>query len=85
MAVSAFWARGFIILSVGFAVVVLLCGAALVLFASEKMTAGMDRLGENLGLSEGLLGLLTALGANAPEISAAVTALLSGRMTWAMA
>jgi cation:H+ antiporter len=57
---------------------VLLCGAALVLFASEKMTAGIDRLGENLGLSEGLLGLLTALGANAPEISAAVTALLSG-------
>ncbi len=58
--------------------VVLLCGAALVLFASAKMTAGLDRLGENLGLSEGLLGLLTALGANAPEISAAVTALLSG-------
>jgi cation:H+ antiporter len=57
---------------------VLLCGAALVLFASAKMTAGMDRLGENLGLSEGLLGLLTALGANTPEISAAVTALLSG-------
>jgi cation:H+ antiporter len=57
---------------------VLLCGAALVLFASEKMTAGIDRLGENLGLSEGLLGLLTALGANAPEISAAITALLSG-------
>ena len=56
----------------------LLCGAALVLFASAKMTAGLDRLGENLGLSEGLLGLLTALGANAPEISAAVTALLSG-------
>jgi cation:H+ antiporter len=59
-------------------VVVLLCGAALVLFASAKMTKGLDRLGENLGLSEGLLGLLTALGANAPEISAAVTALLSG-------
>ena len=58
--------------------VVLLGGAALVLFASERMTAGMDRLGKNLGLSEGLLGLLTALGANAPEISAAVTALLSG-------
>lgn len=70
--------KAFIILSVGFAVVVLLCGAALVLFASAKMTAGLDRLGENLGLSEGLLGLLTALGANAPEISAAVTALLSG-------
>lgn len=78
MVVPGLYARGFIILSVGFAVVVLLCGAALVLFASEKMTAGMDRLGENLGLSEGLLGLLTALGANAPEISAAVTALLSG-------
>ncbi len=57
---------------------VLLSGAALVLLASVPLTQGLDRLGELLGISEGLLGLLTALGANAPEITAAITALLSG-------
>jgi cation:H+ antiporter len=57
---------------------VLLSGAALVLFASVRLTHGLDRLGEQFGLSEGLLGLLTALGANSPEIAAAVTALMSG-------
>src|ERR1700716_1215379 len=31
-----------------------------------------------MGLAAGLVGLLTALGADAPEISSAVTALLSG-------
>ena len=56
----------------------LLSGAALVLFASARLTHGVDRLGQRLGLSEGLLGLLTALGANAPEITAAVTALVAG-------
>lgn len=48
------------------------------LFASVRLTHGLDRLGELLGLSEGLLGLLTALGANAPEITSAVAALVSG-------
>jgi cation:H+ antiporter len=57
---------------------VLLSGAALVLFASARLTHGLDRLGQLLGLSEGLLGLLTALGANSPEITAAITALVSG-------
>lgn len=56
----------------------LLSGAALVLLASVHLTHGLDRLGKLLGISEGLLGLLTALGANAPEIAAAMTALLSG-------
>lgn len=40
--------------------VVLLCGAALVLFASVWLTHGMGRLGQLLGLSEGLLGLTLA-------------------------
>jgi cation:H+ antiporter len=57
---------------------VLLSGAVLVLFASARLTHGLDRLGQLLDLSEGLLGLLTALGANSPEITAAVTALVSG-------
>ena len=48
--------------------------AATVVFARE-----LDRLSERLGLSEGLHGILTALGADAPEIATAVAALLSSR------
>jgi len=55
-------------------------GALLVtLAASEALVRGLDRLGARLGLSEGLLGLLTALGADAPEISSALAALHAGR------
>jgi len=39
---------------------------------------GLDRLGARFGLSEGLLGLLTALGADAPEVSSAIAALQAG-------
>jgi len=48
--------------------------AATVVFARE-----LDRFSERLGLSEGLHGILTALGADAPEIATAVAALLSSR------
>ncbi len=55
-------------------------GALLItLAASEALVRGLDRLGARLGLSEGLLGLLTALGADAPEISSALAALHAGR------
>jgi cation:H+ antiporter len=36
--------------------------------------ARLERVGERLGLSEGLLGLVAALAADAPEVTAAVTA-----------
>jgi cation:H+ antiporter len=42
------------------------------------MVRGLTRLGSKLRLSEGLLGLLTALGADAPELSSAVIAILAG-------
>jgi cation:H+ antiporter len=48
--------------------------AATVVFARE-----LDRLSERLRLSEGLHGILTALGADAPEIATAVAALVSSR------
>lgn len=48
--------------------------AATVVFARE-----LDRLSERLGFSEGLHGILTALGADAPEIATAVAALVSSR------
>ena len=48
------------------------------LFAAAVFAARLDRLGDLLGLPEALVGLLTAVGADAPELSAAVTALVTG-------
>jgi cation:H+ antiporter len=42
------------------------------------LARGLTRLGTKLGFSEGLLGLLAALGADSPELSAAVIAILAG-------
>lgn len=60
-------------------VLVFLASLALSVVSSLVLAEGLDRIGERLGLSEGLLGIVTALGADAPEISAAVTALHGGR------
>src|SRR5262249_39072440 len=38
----------------------------------------LDRIGERLGFSEALLGIVTAIGADGPEISSAVAAIVSG-------
>ena len=65
-------------ISTGVAVGVFLFGLGLSLGASEILVNGLGRLGGKLGLAAGLLGLLVALGADAPEISSAITALLSG-------
>jgi cation:H+ antiporter len=53
-------------------------GLAASLVASEFLVQGFGRLGAKLGLAAGLVGLLTALGADGPEIASAITALLSG-------
>ena len=45
---------------------------------SVWMSRGLHRLGTGLGLLPGLLGLITALGSDSPEISSAITALLGG-------
>jgi Ca2+/Na+ antiporter len=50
--------------------------AGVALGASWLLVWRLERLGERLGLSEALLGLVAALAADAPEITAAVTALL---------
>ncbi len=47
--------------------------------ASAVLSHRLDQVGTHLRLSEGLLGLLTALGADSPEIASAVTALVSGQ------
>ncbi len=53
-------------------------GLGLTLASSELLARGLTRLGTKLGFSEGLLGLLAALGADSPELSSAVIAILAG-------
>src|SRR6476646_7023808 len=49
---------------------------ALMLLASAWFAQRLDHVGLRLGLPEALLGLLTALAADAPEVSSAAAALL---------
>jgi cation:H+ antiporter len=48
------------------------------LAATDRLVHELDHVGMHLHLSDGLLGLLTALGADAPEVSSAGVALLGG-------
>jgi cation:H+ antiporter len=49
--------------------------------ASFVLAAELDRVRARLGVTEGLLGILTALGADAPEIVTAVVAVLASKPT----
>ncbi len=51
-----------------------LAGAAVSLLTSLVLVTRLERVGERLGLSEALLGIVAALAADAPEVTAAVTA-----------
>ena len=55
--------------------VVFLVAAAVSLVTSWVLVTRLERVGARLGLTEALLGMLAALAADAPEITAAVTAL----------
>lgn len=59
------------------AIPVFLASVALMLWAASAFAQRLDHIGERLGMPETLLGLLTALAADAPELSSAVTALVS--------
>jgi cation:H+ antiporter len=65
-------------MSVGIAIFVFLACLITTLISSEVLVRGLVTLGSKLHLTEGFLGLLTALGADAPEIAAAVAAILAG-------
>lgn len=56
-------------------VVSFLAAAGVSLGTSWVLVSRLERVGARLGLSEGLLGMLAALAADAPEITAATTAL----------
>jgi cation:H+ antiporter len=60
------------------AVALFLGGLAVTVVSSLVLARELDRIGERLGFSEALLGIVTAVGADAPEISSAVAALVSG-------
>ncbi len=47
--------------------------------SSFVLAADLDRIGAQLHLSESIFGIITALGADSPEISAALTALIGGK------
>jgi cation:H+ antiporter len=59
------------------AVAAFLGGAVVSLATSWLLVSRLERVGERLGLSEALLGLVPALAADAPEVTAAVTAVAS--------
>ena len=56
-------------------VVAFCLGAAVSLATSYLLVTRLERIGERLGLSEALLGMVAALAADAPEITSAVSAL----------
>jgi cation:H+ antiporter len=58
------------------AVAAFLAGAVISLGTSWILVTRLERLGERLGFSEAILGLLAALAADTPEITSAVTALV---------
>lgn len=60
------------------AIAVFCVSVPLTLIATVAFARQIDRASERIGASEGLHGILTALGADAPEIAAAVTALVAG-------
>ena len=62
-------------MSVTLQVLVFCVAAAVSLATSYLLVTRLERIGERLGLSEALLGLVAALAADAPEITSAVSAL----------
>jgi cation:H+ antiporter len=64
---------------VALSVFVFVLGTGVSLGSSYLLVTRLERIGERLGMSEALLGLLAALAADAPEITSAVTALAAGQ------
>jgi cation:H+ antiporter len=62
-------------MSVAVAVPAFVAGALVSLAVSWVLVSRLERVGERLGLSEALLGMVAALAADAPEVTAAVAAM----------
>ena len=61
-------------MGVGVSIVAFVLGAAVSLATSWVLVSRLERLGDRLGSSEAMIGLVAALAADAPEITASVTA-----------
>jgi cation:H+ antiporter len=57
---------------------VFVASAAVSLLASDQLVKALERVGTDIGAAQVLLGLVAALAADGPELTSAVTALLSG-------
>ena len=68
-------------MAMGLSLVAFVVGAVVSLATSWVLVSRLERVGERLGLSEALLGMAAALAADAPEITASVTALLHHQQT----
>jgi cation:H+ antiporter len=60
------------------AILLFAAGLAVTVASSIVLARELDRIGERLGFSEALLGIVTAVGADAPEIASAVAAVVAG-------
>ena len=65
-------------MSVSVAALLFVGGLVVTVVSSIVLARELDRIGERLGFSEALLGIVTALGADGPEISSAVAAIVTG-------
>jgi len=62
-------------MSAGLAISAFLAGTVVSLLTSFLLVSRLERVGERLGFSEALLGIVAALAADTPEVTAAVTAI----------
>jgi len=65
-------------MSTAAAIPLFLASLAATLFAARQLARRLDRLGVRFGFPEALVGLMTAVAADGPEISAALVALAKG-------
>ena len=68
-------------MNVGVSIAGFIAGAIVSLATSWVLVSRLERVGERLGLSEALLGMVAALAADAPEITASITALVHHQAT----
>jgi Ca2+/Na+ antiporter len=68
-------------MSVGTSFTAFAAGAVISLASSWLLVSRLERVGERLGFSEALLGMLAAIAADAPEITSSITALSSHQRT----
>ena len=66
-------------MGIGFSIGEFVVGAVVSLSMSWVLVSRLERVGERFGLSEALLGMVAALAADAPEITASVTALANNQ------